>query len=1053
MPLHNDQHQEPADPQDPFINPMAMPIPEEDSDDSSLPNPDPLRRLNHTHASRQPVPLGLHAETSIYENHNHRRHIRREQGLPSDDESTTTDIITAQDYETETHGMPYNREIDSDYSDGTTLSTTHPSLLLDQHTFGTAEHKLTTGHYRRYRDNGGTLPRYTFRNDYAHCHPTEQMWRDPGYRRMFEHSHPRVSCYREAVRVWEHYQSRGLQRPTTFTTHSIPKTIPPPYYRNRDATAPWPSDQYPDNNPQADAEHVRTLAETFQQRRNIQQQATIESQDNPFYPTVTPPRPGTTARTTSASTRSYQILQTDIHRPVLARPAIHTGDTEQQRTHKAAINRWITDGTVRTIPTPDSTTEHIQWIQNWATHHYSTPLIASTRERDQSYNLWVVVPGPHHSTQTEPHRGTQIGQQIMRFLNEPPDEPDEVTMAWLNPIQRRRMPAITHIYIPIHGQRNLLATPNPLLTSPDSLEILLEHFAPDHPIFDPESSYWNRSSRGPTDTIMDQIQDDPQRRREFPHYNNPVQLPDSPLRQQTTGTRGSQPETTNANLRIRTTHTTTPPQSPGRRQQLTAILDSGAQTTTSPAHIIQNSDYAINIRPAPPGTGVIYGNNEAETIHTVTDVGLFEVQLTPAHCSQSLISVDQIVSMGHQVIFEDEGVVIIDVDNCYRLLYPRDPASQEWEIPLQSLADISRLRGQFPTPAGHDNRNASANSPTTTQRTDKRKRPITPPHYETETDDQTTEPRAKARVTGELKPILTDPTRPRTTTRREQENPNNTPEHTTPLHAQRWSSAGNTTAPHIDTAYTSQPAPRTEPSPPDNIAYPPKDKPPIPSGHEQKPKPIHFSHAFSGRLYNVPTTTVQRVTRLHKRMGHAHCDKMCAAISGPTALWTNTSLSPKDIRRVFRHQPCLVCVLSKRRKGSTAQWLTAIKGKQFRFQPPTSSEIDTQNTKDRARYKPGELLSCDNIGPINPTAINGFIQFFLFRDTHTKMLFSFPVTSADSDTFITCLDSVRKYFLNHGHLVQTVRSDSLRSLHSAATERYYLDNNITQQASTPYQHW
>ena len=1055
LPVNNDHNQPPADPQDPFFDPLAIPIPEEDSDDSSLPNPDPLRRLNHTNASRPPLPPGLHSETSIYENHNHRRHIRTEQGLPPDDDSTTTDIITAQDYETELHGMRYNREIDSDYSDGTTLSTTHPSILIDQHTFGTQEHKLTTAHYSRYRELGGTLPRYTFRTDYANCHPTEQMWRDPGYRRMFESCHPRVSSYREAVRVWEHYESRGMQRPTTFTTHSIPKTTPPAYYRNRDASAPWPTDQHPANDPQADAAHARTLNEIFQTRRQLQQQATTDAPGNPFYPTVTPPRTGPTARTSTASTRSYQIVQTDIHRPVLIRPTINTGDTEQLRAHKAAIRRWITDGTVRTLPTQESTTEHIQWLQNWATAHYSRPAIASTRESDQSFNLWVVIPGPHHSTETEPHLGTHLGQQILRFLHEPPDEPDEVTMAWLDPAQRRRMPQITHIYIPLPGQRNLHATPNPLLSSPDSLETLLEHFAPDHPIFDPESSYWYPTTRGPNETIMDQIQEDPQRRREFQQYDRHRQLPGNPpphhaeADTSTVGTREGQLATTNTDdhsnqTRLRTTHTTATPHSPMRTQPLTAILDSGAQTTTSPAHVIQSSDYAVNIRPAPPGTGVIYGNNEAEAIHDVTDVGLFEVQLTPAHCSQSLISVDQIVSMGHQVIFEDGGVIIIDVENRYRLTYPRDPASQEWEIPLQSLADISKLRERFP--ATEKDHTTAGTPPQTTRRADKRKR-STSPHYTTNNDEDRT------KTKGQPKPILTDPNRTRNTARQDQGNLSTTTDAATTRQTQPWSPTEQNNTTPINMTYTSPPAPRAEPSPPDNIEYPPKDKPPIQSSQRTKTKQIQLSHIFSGRLYNVPANTIQRVTRLHKRMGHAPCDKMCAAIAGPTALWTNTSLTPKEVRRVFRHQPCLVCVLSKRRKGSTAQWMTDNKRKHFRFQQPTINEIDTQNTKDRARYKPGALLSCDNIGPINPTALNGYTQFFLFRDTHTKMLFSFPVTNADSETFIACLDTVRKYFLNHGYTVQTVRSDSLRSLHSSATDRYYLDNNITPQASTPYQHW
>ena len=37
---------------------------------------------------------------------------------------------------------------------------------------------------------------------------------------------------------------------------------------------------------------------------------------------------------------------------------------------------------------------------------------------------------------------------------------------------------------------------------------------------------------------------------------------------------------------------------------------------------------------------------------------------------------------------------------------------------------------------------------------------------------------------------------------------------------------------------------------------------------------------------------------------------------GPDNLpyWRNTGITPDDVRTVFRHEPCLLCVLAKRRK-------------------------------------------------------------------------------------------------------------------------------------------
>jgi hypothetical protein len=36
--------------------------------------------------------------------------------------------------------------------------------------------------------------------------------------------------------------------------------------------------------------------------------------------------------------------------------------------------------------------------------------------------------------------------------------------------------------------------------------------------------------------------------------------------------------------------------------------------------------------------------------------------------------------------------------------------------------------------------------------------------------------------------------------------------------------------------------------------------------------------------------------------------------------------------------------------------------------------MDTQDAEDIKLYKPGELLSCDNVGPVNPKLFEGYTQ-------------------------------------------------------------------------------
>ena len=55
-------------------------------------------------------------------------------------------------------------------------------------------------------------------------------------------------------------------------------------------------------------------------------------------------------------------------------------------------------------------------------------------------------------------------------------------------------------------------------------------------------------------------------------------------------------------------------------------------------------------------------------------------------------------------------------------------------------------------------------------------------------------------------------------------------------------------------------------------------------------------------------------------MIHAPEDVMCYAIQRTKPLWKNTNVTVRDFRAVFKHSPCLICVLAKKRKEGMAQW-------------------------------------------------------------------------------------------------------------------------------------
>eukprot|EP00597_Dinobryon_sp_UTEXLB2267_P007069 CAMPEP_0170082004 /NCGR_PEP_ID=MMETSP0019_2-20121128/17734_1 /TAXON_ID=98059 /ORGANISM="Dinobryon sp., Strain UTEXLB2267" /LENGTH=134 /DNA_ID=CAMNT_0010296725 /DNA_START=440 /DNA_END=841 /DNA_ORIENTATION=+ len=132
-------------------------------------------------------------------------------------------------------------------------------------------------------------------------------------------------------------------------------------------------------------------------------------------------------------------------------------------------------------------------------------------------------------------------------------------------------------------------------------------------------------------------------------------------------------------------------------------------------------------------------------------------------------------------------------------------------------------------------------------------------------------------------------------------------------------------------------------------------------------------------------------------MGHASEDVMIAAVK---SVWVNTGVSVSDIRRVYYREPCLVCILAKRNKDSKDRWSRRRYGRKARkaiikVEPAIITHLvvsDEYNTdvvvsdeiaadKGMEEWDVGECISADNIGPINPTSIDGSTGLFMFRDT------------------------------------------------------------------------
>lgn len=127
-----------------------------------------------------------------------------------------------------------------------------------------------------------------------------------------------------------------------------------------------------------------------------------------------------------------------------------------------------------------------------------------------------------------------------------------------------------------------------------------------------------------------------------------------------------------------------------------AVIDSGAMMTTSPRRLLMGTIWQDNIRPAPQGTSIRYGNMETEPVEEMASIGSYQASIVPDRFSTALVCVHDIVAAGHNVTFTDYESIVVDVGGAYILHIPRNPASREWRAPLHLLQRLTDLRAAHP---------------------------------------------------------------------------------------------------------------------------------------------------------------------------------------------------------------------------------------------------------------------------------------------------------------------------------------------------------------------
>ena len=191
-------------------------------------------------------------------------------------------------------------------------------------------------------------------------------------------------------------------------------------------------------------------------------------------------------------------------------------------------------------------------------------------------------------------------------------------------------------------------------------------------------------------------------------------------------------------------------------------------------------------------------------------------------------------------------------------------------------------------------------------------------------------------------------------------------------------------------------------------------------------------------------------------MGHAPEDVMCMAVETKKGkpLWRKTKVTAKEIHTVFQWEPCLICVLAKHRKEGTMKWKTFKKNmrRKLRLSEEEEKELIQLEIDEMNSCAVGELISCDDVGPVSPASMDGNTRFFMFRDKRSRKKHFFAIKNNDSETFLKCFEFVIDYYESMGHKVKTLRSDYFSTFLASDLEVFRNRRNIEHQASSPHRH-
>jgi Reverse transcriptase (RNA-dependent DNA polymerase) len=197
----------------------------------------------------------------------------------------------------------------------------------------------------------------------------------------------------------------------------------------------------------------------------------------------------------------------------------------------------------------------------------------------------------------------------------------------------------------------------------------------------------------------------------------------------------------------------------------------------------------------------------------------------------------------------------------------------------------------------------------------------------------------------------------------------------------------------------------------------------------------HFPAMKSRRL--TGESVMETFKNLHEAMGHPSLKQFIHAISGDKPTWRNCPLTDGQVRRCYKNLHCPMCVLSKRRRVVPVN-------------DDTAYVDEDKQWKSSASCKPGNIISLDPSGPINPLTSEGFSWMWLAKDVATGYNWTFTTKSKDAASAVAVLSNIVEWLEAERHQCYIIRTDSELVLNCSAMKDYCVSKKLLLQQSIPY---